>query len=431
MADLGLISRGTCPARRLRRYHAIMPSSQPQPIYLDHNATTPVLPEVIEAMRECYAVPYLNPASQHEFGRGARRVLEAARERIGELVGANMSGRDADRIIFTSGGTEANNLAIRGLIGEGRFNGPGNNGHNPENGSRALPHLIISAIEHPSVAAVADHLTTLGWHVDRIGVDRRGVIRATELPALIRPETKLVAAMLANNESGVIQPVAELAAICAQNSIPLHTDAAQIIGKLPVSFRELNAATMSFAAHKFHGPLGIGALVVRHDVDLAPQLFGGFQQGGLRPGTESVALAVGMLRALELWHAESAARIARLSQLRADFERAICAGWPAAVVIGAEAERLPNTSNIALVGLDRQALFIALDQAGVACSTGSACASGSSEPSPTHLAMGCDPTVIGSGLRFSFGVGTTAAELDEATRRILKICNDLGSKKVG
>jgi cysteine desulfurase len=423
MADLGLLSGLSSPARRLRRYHAIMPSPQP-PIYLDHNATTPVLPEVVEAMRECYAAPYLNPASQHEFGRRARRVLEAARERIGELVGANLSGRGADRVIFTSGGTEANNLAIRGLIGEGRFSGPGNN---PGVGG----HIVISAIEHPSITAVADHLAMLEWRVDRLGVDRDGVIRAAELAALIRPETKLVAAMLANNETGVIQPVTELAAICAQNNVPLHTDAAQIIGKLSVSFRELNVATMSFAAHKFHGPLGIGALVVRHDVDLAPQLFGGFQQGGLRPGTESVALAVGMSRALELWRAECAARIARLSQLCADFERAICVGWPAAVVIGAEAERLPNTSNIAFVGLDRQALFIALDQAGVACSTGSACASGSSEPSPTHLAMGLDPAQIGSALRFSLGVSTTAAALGEATRRILKICNDLGSKKVG
>jgi cysteine desulfurase len=400
-------------------YHANMSLTQPEPIYLDHNATTPVRPEVVEAMRECYAAPYLNPASQHEFGRRARRVLEAAREKVGELVGANMPGQVADRVVFTSGGTEANNLALLGLAGEGRFSGPGNSNH-----------LIISAIEHPSITAVADHLTAHGFVVERLGVDRRGVIRAADLPALLQPETRLVAAMLANNETGVIQPVAELAAICAERRVPLHTDAAQAVGKLPVNFRELGTATMSFAAHKFHGPLGIGALVVRHDVELAPQLFGGFQQAGVRPGTESVALAVGMLRALELWQVERDERVARLTNLRNGFERAIRALWPPAVVIGAETERLPNTSNIAFVGLDRQALFIALDQAGVASSTGSACASGSSEPSPTHLAMGLESAVLGSALRFSFGAGTTAAEVDEAARRILKICNDLGSKKV-
>jgi cysteine desulfurase len=392
-----------------------MPPSKPELIYLDHNATTPVLPEVVDAMRACYTAPYLNPASQHEFGRRARQVLEDARERIGELVGANVLGHHADRVVFTSGGTEANNLALRGLIGEGRF------------GDSA--HIVISAIEHPSITTLADHLATRGWTIGRIPVDRRGVICAADLPALLRPETGLVTAMLGNNETGVIQPVAELATICAAHRLPLHTDAAQVAGKLPVNFRDLGVSTLSFAAHKFHGPLGIGALIVRRDVELAPQLFGGFQQAGLRPGTESVALAVGMLRALELWYAESEQRIARLTKFRDGFERAICAGWPAAIVIGAGANRLPHTSNIAFVGLDRQALFIALDQAGVACSTGSACASGSSEPSPTHLAMGLDPAVRSSALRFSLGTTTTPADIDEATRRILKVCNDLRRPK--
>jgi cysteine desulfurase len=425
MADLGPFGGGghrfaelVGPARRQYRYHANMPPRKPESIYLDHNATTPVLPEVVDAMRECYAAPYLNPASQHEFGRRSRQVLEEARERIGELVGANMAGRHPDRVLFTSGGTEANNLALRGLIGEGSFRGPG-----------SPSHIVISAIEHPSITAVADHLATIGWSVDRIPVDRQGVIRAADLTVLLRPKTRLVAAMLGNNETGVIQPVTELAAIFATHQVPLHTDAAQVVGKLLVNFRDLGVATMAFAAHKFHGPLGIGALIVRHDVELTPQLFGGFQQAGLRPGTESVALAVGMLRALELWHAESKERIARLTELRDGFERAICAAWPAAVVIGVGADRLPHTSNIAFVGLDRQALFIALDQAGVACSTGSACASGSSEPSSTHLAMGLNPAVLGSALRFSLSVTTTAADVDEATCRIVKVCNDLRQRK--
>jgi cysteine desulfurase len=235
--------------------------------------------------------------------------------------------------------------------------------------------------------------------------------------------------MLGQNETGVLQPVDEAAAICARRGVPLHTDAAQVVGKLPVDFRALGAATMTVAAHKFHGPVGIGALVVRHGVELRPQLFGGFQQGGLRPGTESVALAVGMCRALELWHGESAERPARMRALRDRFEQAILAGWPTAVVIGRDVDRLPQTSQIAFVGLDRQALFMALDQAGVACSTGSACASGSSEPSPVLLAMGCEPAVVASALRFSVGATTTAWDIDEAAHRILACCNDLRRKK--
>ena len=381
-----------------------------RPIYLDHNATTPLLPEVIEAMRACYAEPCLNPASQHEFGRRARRRLEDTREHIGELVGAKVVGRDADTILFTSGGTESNNLALRSRAGA-----------SPPPSSR----ILTSHIEHPSITALTDEFSRQGYQIDQLPVDRNGVLHVDALAEALHPETRLVLAMLANNETGVLQPVAELTAIAHERGIPLHTDATQAVGKIPVNFRALGAATMTFAAHKFHGPIGIGALVIRHGVTLAPQLFGGFQQAGLRPGTESVALAVGMLTALELAHADLEARRQRLTALRDDFERTILAGWPDAIVIGVTAPRLPNTSNIAFVGLDRQALFIALDQAGVACSTGSACASGSSEPSPTHLAMGLEEAVISSALRFSFGATTTAAQVAESSRRILKLCNDL------
>lgn len=286
-------------------------------------------------------------------------------------------------------------------------------------------HLIISAAEHPSITGVAEELARRGHPVDRLGVNSSGVIRIDQVAALIRPETRLVAAMLGQNETGVLQPVAELAAICAQHRVLVHTDAAQVVGKLPVNFRALGVSTMTVAAHKFHGPLGIGALVVRHGVELHPQLFGGFQQSGLRPGTEPVTLAVGMCRALELWDAEQQDRTARMRDLRDRFEHAILAGWPTARIIGLDAERLPHTSHIAFVGLDRQALFMALDQAGVACSTGSACASGSSEASPVLIAMGCDDTVLSSALRFSIGATTTAFEIDEAARRILSCCKDL------
>jgi cysteine desulfurase len=392
----------------------------PEPIYLDHNATTPLLPEVAEAMQKCWAEPLLNPASQHALGRRARRVLEDSRDRIAELLGAKTTGADADRVVFTSGGTESNNLAIRGILlrsGLSFVDGP------PAKAQSS--HLLISAAEHPSISTLANELHRHGLDFDHIPMTSHGTLRLDLLQRLLRPDTALVAALLGQNETGVLQPIAELASICSARGIPLHTDAAQVVGKLPVNFRELGVATMTVAAHKFHGPIGIGALVVRGGGELQPLLFGGFQQAGLRPGTEPVALVVGMRQALEMWDAERVERTNRMCELRDRFERAIIAGWPDAVVVGADADRLPNTSNIAFIGLERQALFMALDQVSVACSTGSACASGSSETSPVLLAMGCDNAVLTSALRFSLGATTTAADIDEAARRILRCCNNL------
>jgi cysteine desulfurase len=400
-----------------------MPASTPERIYLDHNATTPVFPEVVEAMCACWAKPYLNSASQHEFGRAARHVLEDARDRVAELLGASTG----DRVIFTSGGTESNNLAIRHSIPSRLLRGlicgefPGI--------PSWRPHLIISGIEHPSITNLADQLAQTGYTVDRLAVGADGVGSVIDLARLIKPKTSLVSIMLANNETGVIQPVADLVEICNKHNVPLHTDASQAAGKLPVNFRELGAATMTIAAHKFGGPLGIGALVVRHDAKIEPLLYGGVQQSGIRPGTESVPLAVGMQVALELWDKKRRDWLTRLQALRDEFESSLKRGINQVEIIGEKSDRLPTTSNIAFVGLDRQALFVALDQAGIACSTGSACASGSSEPSPVHVAMGCDPAVISSALRFSFGVQTTPAEVVESTDRILRICNNLRSQK--
>lgn len=397
------------------------------PIYLDHNATTPMLPEVAAVMRDCWERHFANPASQHELGRRARRTLEGARQRLAELLGAD----DDDWLLFTSGGTESNNLAIRSLLNRRPASAAGHSGEG---------HFVVSAIEHPSVSALADELRNEGYDVDYLPVDARGVIRVSALLPLLRPDTALVAAILGQNETGVLQPVAELAAICATRGIPVHTDATQVAGKLPVSLRDLGVATMTVAAHKFNGPIGIGALVGRGDIGMRPLLFGGFQQTGVRPGTESVALALGMARALDFgssivelsqYNAKLLERAAGIRELRDLFERTILAEWSEARVIGGDAERLPNTSNIAFVGLDRQALFMALDQAGIACSTGSACASGSSEPSPALQAMGCTPGEISSALRFSLGVTTTRDEVVEASRRIIRVCNDLGRQNGG
>jgi cysteine desulfurase len=390
---------------------------QQEPVYLDNNATTPIAPEVVEAMAKAMRARYANPASQHEAGRTARRVIERARERIVELLGGETTGRTPDRLIFTSGGTEANNLALFGLaaIAEQHHTGP--------------HQLLVSPIEHPSVMTVTDQLALRGWQVDRLGVDSNGRILPESLATVAGENLRIVAAMLGNNETGVLQPIAELAGHAAARGAVLHTDAVQGVGKIDVQFSELGATTLAFTAHKIHGPLGIGGLLVKGDTQLAPQLFGGFQQAGLRPGTESVPLVVGMLTALELWSAERQERYQHLASLRDQFEQQICAELPYATVVGQGAERLPHTSNIAFVGLDRQALFVALDMAGVACSTGSACASGSSEPSPVLMAMGCEEGVTRGSLRFSFGRFSTPQEVADGACRILLACKNLERPK--
>ena len=245
------------------------------------------------------------------------------------------------------------------------------------------------------------------------------------------PSALVLSVMLGNNETGVLQPVDQVASLARSADARVHTDAVQVAGKLPIDFRALNVDALTISAHKFHGPRGIGALLLKADVGLKPQLFGGFQQTGLRPGTESVALAVGMHEALRLAHGEQNIRTARMTALRDRFEAAILAGFPNAVVHGFLANRLPHTSNISFPGLDRQALQMALDLAGVACSTGSACASGSTDPSPVLIAMGAANELLHSSLRFSLGAATTPLEVDEAARRILRVCNDLRSQKPG
>jgi cysteine desulfurase len=281
-------------------------------------------------------------------------------------------------------------------------------------------------IEHASIQATAQSLKSTGSTLRRLNLSSSGVVLPGQLSELLEShsaEVGVVAVMLANNEVGAIQPVEQCAEMCGRYKVPLHVDAAQAAGKLPISFRSLGAATMAIAAHKFNGPLGIGALIVRGAVQLEPVLFGGFQQEGVRPGTESVALAVGMQTALEIWERERTIRAARLRDLRDQFEGRLLAAFPGRVVVNAgSAPRLPNTSNIAFLGLDRQALLMALDLAGVACSTGSACASGSSEPSAVLKAMGCGEDVLRGSLRFSFGAFTTQEEIDEAVDRILSIC---------
>lgn len=382
-----------------------------QPIYLDHNATTLPLPEVTQAVAEAMAAGYANASSQHEPGRRARRVVEQAREVVAAALGARTAGMTPDDLLFTSGGTESNNHALGCLLGP-----------NP-----AGQRIVVSEIEHPSITGFAAKLQRRGVLVDHLPVDAAGVVRLDALPELLAKRPRLVCVMLGNNETGVLQPVAELAALCRQQGVPVHTDATQVVGKLPVDFAALGVSLLTFAGHKFHGPRGIGGLLVEGGLQAEPLLYG--QPGAQRPGTASVELAAGLRRAIEVWQAEADERASRMRALRDRLEQAITADDPDALVVGTEAERLPHTSCVAFVGLDRQALQMGLDHAGVACSTGSACASGSSEPSPTLVAMaaagGLSEAAIRGAVRFSLGAATTPAEIDAAADRISAISKRL------
>ncbi len=376
-------------------------------LYLDHCSTTPLDPVVAAAMQEVALATPGNPASLHRAGQAARRALEAARTRIAQRLHADIEAVDGDQLVLTSGGTEANNLALFGLAGDP----PG--------------RVLVSAVEHPSVLAAAARLEQMGFDCHRIPVDEQGLLRLEQLDALLTDDTRLVSVQFGNHETGVIQPIAEIARRCAGRGIRVHCDAVQAVGKYPVNFHELGVDALTFTAHKFHGPIGIGALLLRAGVQPRPLLYGGTQQLGLRPGTESVALAAGFALALErsLQHVPPVDQL--LAVLRDRFEAEIARAVPDAHFAGRNAPRLPHVSNVALPGADRQSLLLALDRAGVACSSGPACQSGASEPSPVLRAMGLPATVVEAALRFSVGRTTSESEIVDAVNRILKTFNDL------
>jgi cysteine desulfurase len=362
-------------------------------IYLDNNATTPMLPAVWEAMRPYLCEVYGNPASAHRAGRRARQALEDGRERVAALLGAQ-----PDEVIFTSGATEANNLAVFGLAGDP----PG--------------HVVASPIEHPSVAEPLRRLEEIGFRVEYLPVDGAGIVRAAALADLLRPETRLVTVMLANNETGAIQPIHDC--LGQRPTVAFHCDAVQAVGRVPVHFGELGVTSLSLSAHKFHGPRGVGALLLRRGARLRPLLFGGHQQGGRRPGTEAVALAVGLAAALELAEREGAARRERVLVLRRRLLGVLRREATPVVLNGPEEGGIPHTLNLSFPGCRADVLLMSLDLAGVACSTGSACSSGSLLPSPVLKAMGVPDEVLHSAMRFSLSALLSEAEIDEAARRI-------------
>ncbi len=380
-------------------------------IYLDANSTTRIDPQVQDAIVNAWRSNYANPASQHQPGQRARAALEQCRADIRHRLGASQ----AQQLIFTSGGTEANNLALRGIAWAARSQHSG--------GDRN--EIVISAIEHPSVVGAAEFLRSQGFVVHNIAVSADGVTDIDHLASLLNSRTCLVSLMLVNNETGVIQPVQQAAQICRQRGIPLHCDGVQAISKLPVNMQQLGVSALTLTAHKMHGPRGIGGLLVDQETELAPILFGGFQQLGLRPGTEDVALAVGFAKAVELAVDGLAEHAACMCQLRDRLEQAVLAELPGCVIVGCDAARAPHTSNLCFAGVNRQSLLMACDQAGVSISTGSACASGSSEPSPVLLAMGCDSRLVEGSIRVSLSRFTTAAEIAAASDRIINCVNHL------
>ena len=384
-----------------------------QQVYLDHNSTTPIDPRVTEAMVACYSEGYVNPASQHRPGQAARKQLEYLRSDIIDMLGGQSAGMQADRLVFTSGGTEGNNLALLGL--------------KPEPPKSPLGPLLVSAVEHPSVIGAADHLRRQGVTVQEIPVDQNGVVNMEQFGCLLEPPVRLVSVMMANNETGVVQPVRQIASMCRDNSILMHTDAVQAVTKIPVNFTDLGVDALTLTAHKFHGPRGIGALLLRHSVTPNPIIFGGFQQQGIRPGTEDIALVTGLHRALQLFHEEAEFRLQNMRQLRDHLQDRILSDCDRARVIGSEVYRTPHCLNVSFPGIDRQAFLMAADMQGLAISTGSACASGSSDPSPVLVAMGLDRDITEGSIRLSLSHQSSLQEINLAADRIAMIYNDLRS----
>ncbi|HVT03806.1 MAG TPA: cysteine desulfurase family protein [Thermoanaerobaculia bacterium] len=356
--------------------------------YLDNNATTQIHPRVLEKLLTVSRETWGNASSVHEDGQRARRCLEEARESVASFLKST-----SREIVFTSGGTESNNTALSGLV----------------LGATKRCHFVTGSLEHPSVREVMRRIEGLGHEVTWIKPDRNGVLDASEIAASLRADTRGVALMLANNETGAIQPAAAVGAVCHQRRIHFHCDAVQAAGRIPIDVTELQADTLSISAHKMHGPKGIGALYIRAGTVLEPLLRGGAQERRRRAGTESVPLAAAFGEATELASSEPPLD----PGLRDDLEKLLRERFTDLVVNSSGARRLPNTSSLLFPGLDAEGLVIALDLAGVAVSTGSACSSGRVEPSHVLLAMGLSEEDARSSVRVSTSRFTTTSEIEK------------------
>ncbi len=377
----------------------------PPSIYLDHAATTPVAPEVIDAMLPYYREFWGNPSSIHHFGRQASEGMEHGRAAVATLLHAVPK-----EIYFTGGGTEADNLAIVGAAVAREDKGK---------------HIITSAIEHHAVSHTLEMLQKRGWEVTTLPVDGTGLIDPADVRAAIRQDTTLVTIMHANNEVGTVQPIAEIGAICRATGVWFHTDAVQTVGHIPINVETLHVDLLSLSGHKLYGPKGVGALYIRRGVRVKPLIFGGGHERGMRSGTENVPGIVGLGRAAELAIAEMDSEAARQARLRDKLLDGIVERVPDSFVTGDRTHRLPNNASVIVKYIEGEAQLLRLDAVGIAASSGSACTSGSLDPSHVLLAMHIPVEFAHGSLRFSLGRGTTEAEIDYVLEQLPSIVEAL------
>ena len=361
-------------------------------IYLDHNATTPVHPEVVKAMLPYFGERFGNPSSVHSFGQEARHALDEARGAVAAAIGAR-----PDEIVFTSGGTEADNIAVTGvanaLAGKGR-------------------HIITSTIEHHAVLSTCRHLAGAGFELTEVPCDGDGVVDPQSVREAVRKDTVLITIMHANNETGSIQPIREIGKIALERGIVFHTDAVQSLGKLPLDVNALGANLMSVSSHKIYGPKGVGALYVKRGTPLVPINFGGHHERKRRAGTENVSGIIGFAKAVELATNDLETAQARVLGLRQKLEKGVMSAIPHVRLNGHPTLRLPSTASICFEFIEGESLVLSLDMEGIAVSSGSACTSGSSEPSHVLLAMGVPPAIAQGSVRFSLGIENTESGVD-------------------
>lgn len=377
-------------------------------IYLDHNSTTPVLPEVLEAMLPCFTDAFGNASSMHAAGRRTLARLQTARRQVAQLLAC-----DPAEVVFTSGGTESDNLALKGMLNPG-------------------DHLIVSRIEHSAIRSTCLWLQRQGCEVTSVEVNRQGQVEPDSIRAALKSNTKLISVMMANNETGVLQPVEEIGRIAAEADVWFHTDAVQAAAKVPISVDAIRCDLLTISAHKFHGPQGIGALYLRRGTPLRAQLHGGRQEKRHRPGTENVAAIAGMGKACELaltGLADGSGQ--RISALRNHLEEALIGLVPDTRINGKASPRVANTSNILFEHVSGDALVLALDELGIAASRGSACSAGGSDPSSTLMAMGLTGEQSRSSVRFSLGKLNTAEEIDRALTAIPDVVDALRRRSAG
>lgn len=378
-------------------------------VYLDHNATTALDERVLAVMQPYLQGTFGNPSSVHRYGRQVRAGLDQAREQLAGLFGVN-----ASQLVFTSGGTEANNLALYGVVTAASTPG----------------HIIIGATEHPSVMQTALFLERLGWQVDKLSVDDAGQIQLDQLPGLLQDNTRLVSVMMANNETGVITDIAAIRAMMQDHPAILHCDAVQALGKVRLDFPSTGVDLMSLSAHKIYGPTGAGVLIKAGNLDLQPLYKGGSQEFGLRAGTENVAAIVGFGHAAELVISDGLEEQARLLRLRLRLEQNLCAEIPGVVIFARQAQRLPNTVFFSVPDIAGEMLVMALDEAGFAVASGSACSSRQNTPSHVLLAMGVDAELAQAAIRVSLGRENDIETVDRFVDSLKQQVQELSKQSV-